>query len=211
MFVLGDVEKLFNYVLLYEKSYIFIFDFALQYTPRWGEVKSDLFVMEYGDYLKMMRKLKEMQKELGVIEDEKLKLEMENRSLISQLDKTKKERDAIQEKYERFDVNKRKVKNKELKRKKRLVRGRYREIVREYHETKTIKEIYEMCRERGYTGTYNTMRLGVLDFEIEQYMKAGLNSLEIWEKLREKRPKSKVTVETVEKIMKSLIERKGKR
>jgi len=174
-------------------------------------VRSDLFVMEYADYLRMMEKLKEMKKELGVIEDEKLKLEMENRSLISQLDKTKKERDEIQEKYERFDVNKRKVKNKELKRKKRLVRGRFREIVREYHETKTIKEIYDMCRERGYTGTYNTMRLGVLDFEVEQFMKAGLNSLQIWEKLREKRPKSKITVETVEKMMQSLFERKGKK
>lgn len=174
-------------------------------------MKSDLFVMEYGDYLKMMRKLREMKKEMEVLDDEKLKLEMENRSLISQLDKTKKERDEIQEKYERFDVNKRKVKNKELKRKKRLVRGRFREIVRENHESKTIKEIYEMCRERGYTGTYNTMRLGVLDFEVEQFMKAGLNSLQIWEKLREKRPMSKVSVETVEKMMKSLIERKGKK
>lgn len=174
-------------------------------------MKSDLFVMEYEDYLKMMKKLKEMKKELGVLEDERLKLEIKNRDLFAQIDKVSKERDEIKEKYERFDVNKRKVKNKELKRKKRLVRGRYREIVREYHDTKTIKEIYELCRERGYTGTYNTMRLGVLDFEIEQYMKASLNSLEIWEKLREKRPKSKVTVETIEKMMQSLIERKGKK
>jgi len=174
-------------------------------------VKSDLFVMEYEEYLKMLRKLKEMKKELGVIEDEKLKLEMQNKGLIAQVGKVSKERDEIKDKYERFDVNKRKVKNKELKRKKRLVRGRFREIVREYHETKTIKEIYEMCRERGYTGTYNTMRLGVLDFEVEQCMKAGLNSLQIWEKLREKRPKSKITVDTVEKMMKSLIERKGKK
>lgn len=174
-------------------------------------MKSDLFVMEYEEYLKMLRKLKEMKKELGVIEDEKLKLEMQNKGLIAQVGKVSKERDEIKDKYERFDVNKRKVKNKELKRKKRLVRGRFREIVREYHETKTIKEIYEMCRERGYTGTYNTMRLGVLDFEVEQCMKAGLNSLQIWEKLREKRPKSKITVDTVEKMMKSLIERKGKK
>lgn len=152
-----------------------------------------------------------MKKELGVIEDEKLKLEMENRSLIAQINKVSKERDEIREKYERFDVNMRKIKNKELKRKKRLVRGRFREIVREYHETKNIKEIYDMCRERGYTGTYNTMRLGVLDFEVEQFMKAGLNSLQIWEKLREKRPKSKITVETVEKMMQSLFERKGKK
>jgi len=174
-------------------------------------LKSDLFVMEYGDYQRLMEKLKEMKKEMEVMEDVKLKIKMENRSLISQLDKIKKERDEIRDKYERFDVNKRKLKNKELKRKKRLVRGRFREIVREYHETKTIKEIFEMCRERGYTGTYNTMRLGVLDFEVEQYMKAGLNSLQIWEKLREKRPKSKVTVETVEKMMNSLLERKGKK
>ena len=174
-------------------------------------MKSDLFVMDYADYLRMMEKLKELKKELGVLEDEKLKLEMKNRDLLAQVGKVSKERDEIKEKYERFDINKRKVKNKELKRKKRLVRGRYREIVREYHDTKTIKEIYELCRERGYTGTYNTMRLGVLDFEVEQYMKAGLNSLQIWEKLREKRPKSKVTVETVEKIMKSLIARKGKK
>lgn len=174
-------------------------------------MKSDLFVMDYADYLRMLEKLKELKKELGVIEDEKLKLEMQNRGLIAQVGKVSKERDAIKDKYERFDVNKRKVKNKELKRKKRLVRGRYREIVREYHETKTIKEIYDMCRERGYTGTYNTMRLGVLDFEVEQYMKAGLNSLQIWEKLREKRPKSKISVETVEKMMNSLIERKGKK
>ena len=174
-------------------------------------MKSDLFVMEYEDYLKMLKKLKEMKKELGVIEDEKLKLEMQNRSLIDQINKVSKERDEIKDKYERFDVNQRKVKNNEMKRKKRLVRGRFREIVREYHETKTIKEIYEMCRERGYTGTYNTMRLGVLDFEVEQFMKAGLNSLEIWEKLREKRPKSKVTVETVEKMMNSLIARKGRK
>lgn len=174
-------------------------------------MKSDLFVMEYEDYLKMLKKLKEMKKELGVLEDERLKLEIKNRDLIAQVGKVSKERDAIKEKYERFDVNQRKVKNNELKRKKRLVSGQYRKIVREYHETKTIKEIYEMCRERGYTGTYNTMRLGVLDFEVEQFMKAGLNSLEIWEKLREKRPKSKITVETVEKMMKSLIERKGKK
>ena len=174
-------------------------------------MKSDLFVMEYGDYQRLMEKLKEMKKEMEVLDDAKLKLEMKNRDLLAQVGKVSKERDEIKEKYERFDVNKRKVKNKELKRKKRLVRGRYREIVREYHDTKTIKEIYEMCRERGYTGTYNTMRLGVLDFEVEQCMKAGLNSLQIWEKLREKRPKSKVTVETVEKMMNSLIERKGKK
>jgi len=167
--------------------------------------------MEYGDYQRLLEKLKMMKKELGVIEDEKLKLEMENRSLIAQINKVSKERDEIREKYERFDVNMRKIKNKELKRKKRLVRGRFREIVREYHETKNIKEIYDMCRERGYTGTYNTMRLGVLDFEVEQFMKAGLNSLQIWEKLREKRPKSKITVETVEKMMQSLFERKGKK
>lgn len=174
-------------------------------------MKSDLFVMEYEDYLRMMEKLKELKKELGVLDDEKLKLEMKNRDLLAQVGKVSKERDEIKEKYERFDINKRKVKNNDLKRKKRLVSGQYRKIVRENHDTKTIKEIYDMCRERGYTGTYNTMRLGVLDFEVEQCMKAGLNSLQIWEKLRDKRPKSKVTVETVEKIMKSLIERKGKK
>lgn len=167
--------------------------------------------MEYEDYLRMMEKLKELKKELGVLDDEKLKLEMKNRDLLAQVGKVSKERDEIKEKYERFDINKRKVKNNDLKRKKRLVSGQYRKIVRENHDTKTIKEIYDMCRERGYTGTYNTMRLGVLDFEVEQCMKAGLNSLQIWEKLRDKRPKSKVTVETVEKIMKSLIERKGKK
>jgi len=201
------------YAIMYDYTIKTIyFPSVLRYnTPEVGKVKSDLFVMEYGDYQRLMEKLKMMKKELGVLEDEKLKLEMKNRDLLAQIDRVSKERDEIKEKYERFDVNKRKVKNKELKRKKRLVRGRFREIVREYHETKTIKEIYEMCRERGYTGTYNTMRLAVLDFEVEQCMKAGLNSLQIWEKLREKRPKSKVTVETVEKMMKSLIERKGKK
>lgn len=174
-------------------------------------MKSDLFVMEYENYLKLVRKLKEMKSEMGVLEDEKLKTEMKNRDLLAQVDQISQERDEVKEKYERFDVNQRKVKNQELKRKKRLVRGRYREIVREYHETKTIKEIYELCRERGYTGTYNTMRVSVLDFEVEQYMKSGMNSLEVWEKLREKRPKSKITVETVEKMMKSLMERKGKK
>ena len=174
-------------------------------------MKSDLFVMDYKDYLRIIQKLKALKKVVKELEDENLKLKKENRDLTTQVDRVSKERDEIQEKYERFDVNKRKLKNKELKRKKRLVRGRYREIVREYHDTKTIKEIYELCRERGYTGTYNTMRLGVLDFEVEQYMKAGLNSLQIWEKLREKRLKSKISVETVEKMMKSLIERKGKK
>lgn len=174
-------------------------------------MKSDLFVMDYKDYLRIIQKLKALKKVVKELEDENLKLKKENRDLTTQVDRVSKERDEIQEKYERFDVNKQKLKNKELKRKKRLVRGRYREIVREYHDTKTIKEIYELCRERGYTGTYNTMRLGVLDFEVEQYMKAGLNSLQIWEKLREKRLKSKISVETVEKMMNSLIERKGKK
>lgn len=172
-------------------------------------VKSDVIVIEYDQFERLREKMKEMKKELEVLSDEKLKTELKNKELIRQVDKISKERDDLRDKYERFDVNKRKVKNNELKRKKRLVRGRFREIVRQYHETKSIKEIYEICRERGYTGTYNTMRLSVLDFEVEQFMESGMTSIEIQEALRKKRTKSKIAVETVEKIMSSLIERKG--
>ena len=158
---------------------------------------------------KLRGRVKKLKAEIEVMENDALKFEMEKGKMEKTIERLGKEREEIEAKLERFTSNQQKGKVGNLVKRKRVVRGVYREIIRQNCESKSIREIHKMCVREGFTGTYHTMRLSVLDFEIEQFLKKGMTSLQMQEALKIRRPKTKLEIKTIEEMMENLKLRKG--
>lgn len=179
-------------------------------------VKVDKILMDYKDLetlnnkmQKLKLEMKRLKAQLEVAENEELKFKMETGKLEKIIERLGKEKAELEAKLERFTRNQEKGKAGNLVKRKRIARGVYREIIRQNCESKSIREIHKMCVREGFTGTYNTMRLSVLDFEIEQFLKKGMTSLQIQEALKIRRPKTKLEIKTIEEMMENLRMRKG--
>lgn len=181
-------------------------------------MSTDITLIETTKFAKMMERvrsleevakkhksdLKKMRAEREVLENDLIKAEMEVNKKSREVMRLQKEIEELEAKFAGFIKNQEKGKAGNLVKRKRLARGKFREIIRQNCEDKSIREIHKMCVREGFTGTYETMRLSVLDFEIEQFMNEGMSSLQIKEELKRRRPKTKVETKTIEEMMKNL-------
>lgn len=159
---------------------------------------------------KLKMEVKRLKVQIEVMENDSLNFKFEKGKMQKTIERLGKEKEELEAKLDRFTLNQQKGKAGNLVKRKRIARGIYREIIRQNCETKSIREIHKMCVREGFTGTYHTMRLSVLDFEIEQFLKKGMTSLQIQEALKIRRPKTKIEIKTIEELMENLRERKGK-
>lgn len=175
----------------------------------------DKILMDYKDLetLKIKMKslkveVKKLKAEKEFMENEELNFKMNEAKMEKAIERLGKEKAELEIKLDKFASNQTKGKAGNLVKRKRIARGKYREIIRQNCETKSIREIHKMCVREGFTGIYETMRLSVLDFEIEQFMKQEMTSLQIQKALKIRRPKTKMEVKTIEEMMENLKLRK---
>lgn len=109
--------------------------------------------------------------------------------------KLEKDLSELRDKYSRF------AKNQNPRTGKTIVTDKYQGIIKDNAQDKTVREIYDMCKAEGFEGSVETIRVRVLEYKVMELHNKQIGVSEIVEILRDGNSKSKLTEETIQRIL----------